>query len=341
MMHLRNAGFAALIAGGLAFMTYPAAAQAPAKLLLSVDNPSAGALWAQMILPWAKKVEQESAGAIQMDLYPDGQLSKVGDTVNRVEAGIADIGYDQPQLYGARFSDLLITTLPGLYRDPEKAAAAFWRLYEKGLVGGALKNFKVIYLHPVPNASYYFKSAPKSSTDFTGLKIATSNKSRVAITQAGGGVPMALSVTDYYQSVTKGVVDGVMTTVGALQPFKVDEVVHHYVYGSFGGGMNIMVMNKAKYEALSPKAKKAIDDNSGLVQSKRAAKWLYEFENSYLQDTMLKQPGNKQVFLTKEDVAKFQPAFDALTKEWIAATPNGQAIYDAFRAEMAKEEAPL
>ncbi|MFT3752510.1 MAG: TRAP transporter substrate-binding protein DctP [Paludibacter sp.] len=311
----------------------------PIVLRISADSPSVGNVCKGTVDVWAAKVEAESKGRLKFQIMCDGVLSKVGDTINRVNAGVADLGWDLPGFYGARFASLGISGVPGLYDDPEVAAGAFWNLYAAGKVGKELQGIKVIWFQFVNNTAFYLRRPPPSATDFTGMKIAMGNAMRASTVKAAGGVPVAISPPEYYQAIAKGTVDGVQSTIGAVSDQKIDEVTRYYLYGPFGGGKTIFVMNQSKYDSLPDDLKQVIDNNAGYNESRWSSAFLRDYEERYLREKMLTVKGNVRVDLTPQEVARWQPAFAQVAAEWARSVPGGEQMLADLRSEIAAEQA--
>jgi TRAP-type C4-dicarboxylate transport system substrate-binding protein len=330
---LASAAFA-LVMGGAAH------AQDPIVLKFSADSPSTGNVCSGGYMDaWAKKIEEDSAGKLKIELVCDGLLGKVGDNVNRVAAGVADIGWDLPLAYGKRFAPLGVIGVPGLYADAEVAGGALWKLQEAGKTGVKFEDVKLLWIQGVPNTAYYLKAKPASHTDLTGLKIAMGSKMRATMINAMGGVPIQLGPPEYYQAIQKGAADGAQSTVGAIGAYKLQELLHYYVYGPFGGGFTFIVMNPNSYAKLPDDLKKVIDDNSGYMMSRKASAFLRDWEDKFLKEKMLSIAGNERVDLTADEVAAWQKAFAAAEGDWVGSVEGGPAILADFKAALAAEPA--
>ena len=317
-----------------------ALAQDTVVLTFAADSPTRGNVCTGYMDVWAARVEKESNGRLKIDMKCDGVLGKVGDSVDRVAAGVADIAWDLPFAYGARFAGLGVVGVPGLYDDPEIAAGALWNLYEKGESGTEFGNgVKLLWVQAVPNTAYYLESKPDSVTSLAGQKIAMGSKQRAVMVQTMGGTPIQLAPPEYYQAMQKGAATGAQSTVGAIAAYKLQELLHYYIYGPFGGGFTFIVMNQAKYDALPDDLKKVIDDNSGYEMSRQSAVFLRDYEAKFMDEEMLTVPGNEQVFLTPEQTETWKPAFDAAAASWVEGVPDGQKVLEAFKAELAAETA--
>lgn len=315
-------------------------AQDPIVLKFSADSPSTGNVCSGGYMDaWAKKIDADSGGKLKIELVCDGLLGKVGDNVNRVAAGVADIGWDLPLAYGKRFAPLGVIGVPGLYADAEVAGGALWKLHEAGKSGVKIDDIKLLWFQGVPNTAYYLKQKPASHTDLTGLKIAMGSKMRATMINAMGGVPIQLGPPEYYQAISKGAADGAQSTVGAIGAYKLQELLHYYVYGPFGGGFTFIVMNKNSYEKLPDDLKKVIDANSGYEASRWASAFLRDWEDKFLKEKMLSVAGNERVDLTEAEVAAWQKAFQAAENDWVGSVENGGQILADFKAALAAEPA--
>lgn len=308
-------------------------------LRIAIDSPSTGNVCSGYVDVWARRVEEASGGRLGFELMCDGLLGRVGDTVTRVEAGVADIGWDLPLSYGARFAPLGVIGVPGLYDDAnvEHASAALWRLQASGQSGVDFgSNLKLLWVQAVPNTAYYLRAAPPSNTDLSGLRIAMGSRMRAVMISAVGGIPVRLSPPEYYQALVRGAADGAQSTVGAIAAYQLNELTHHYIYGQFGGGFTFIVMNQASYDRLPADLQAILDEHTGEGMSRWAANYLYNFENNFLRDRMLSVPGNVRVDLTPEETAAWGPAFAAAAADWAETVENGEQLLATYRALLAE-----
>jgi TRAP-type C4-dicarboxylate transport system substrate-binding protein len=101
---------------------------------------------------------------------------------------------------------------------------------------------------------------------------------RAKVLEAMGGVPVALKVFEYHQGMTKGAVDGLMTTAGAIFDFGVQELLQEVYEAPFGGGLTFTVMSNEFYNSLPDDLKAVIDETTGYERSKWAAAYLRDNE---------------------------------------------------------------
>lgn len=339
MRQLRN--IAAMLCTLLAVPAF--AQQQPVVLKFASGYAGNSAPYSDFIRPWLKKIEAESNGTLKFEIFADGALAKVGDTIDRVAAGIADMGWDSPQIYGQRLASFGVSSVPGLYSTSTGGSIASWRAYEKGIFGTEMQKeqIKVLLFSANMPASFMLRSAPKGVADFSGLKLAVGSKVRAVLIEKAGGIPVSSGPPQYYQSLEKGVIDGVLTFLVAITSYKVDELLNYYIVGPFSGGASIVFISQAKYDSLPADARKAIDSNSGEFGSEWWGRVTKEDEDRTWEKVIRSNKKNTVITLDAAGLAAWQDAFDASASEFIKNTPGGQAIYDGFKAEASKAEAEV
>lgn len=302
---------------------------------IGADSPTAGNVCTGYLDVWAEKIKAESGGRIGYEMHCDGMMGKVGESVNRVASGVLDVTWDLPAAYGDRFAGLSGIGVPGLYSDPEVGSGALWNAYASGVLGEE-KEVRVIWLQVVENNTYFLKEKPADPASIAGIKIAMGSKVRAAVVEAAGGVPVALKSSEYYQAVSKGSVDGVMTTAGLIDAYSLQELTNYFMQGPFGGGMTFTVMSNSFYDSLPDDLKAVIDANTGYDTSRWAAAYLRDYEAAKLEE-WLKLPGKEAYRLNEAEVAAWAPAFAAGEAAWVATIPDGATKLAAIRAAIAAE----
>jgi TRAP-type C4-dicarboxylate transport system substrate-binding protein len=294
--------------------------------------------WAcQEFLPtWAEKIKKESGGRIDYKVFCDGTLGKMGDTVNRVQDGIAEVGWDVPLAYGERFAPFGVVALPGLYsKDPGQAAGALWTIYENG-VFPPVTGVKLAILQAFGNISVWTAKPVGDLTKLNGSKLAVGSKERAIIIEKMGGVPLNLRVPEYYQAIAKGAADGLFTGHSAVLDFSIQEVAKHVSEGAFGGGLVAIFMNQHWYDALPDDLKAVVDNNIGYEASKWASNAQYDDQTAKIEE-ITKTGAITVEQVSDEQLAAWRPAFDAAIGSWVGTVPEGQKYLDAFKAALEVE----
>lgn len=326
-------GAIALIAG----LAGQAIAEDSYTLKFSVPSGSKGPICAGSATDFKNRVEEQSGGRLKIEMYCDAKLSKIGDTFSRVESGIADIGWDLPFRYGKRFAAFSATTLPGLYTDPELAAGAVWKAYASGDVPVDTGNLKILWFNVNGNGAMFMTEPLENPTDLTGRKIIVGDSVRAAMVGAMGATAISLPITEFYQSLAKGVADGAYTSYPAVMSYALWEPTAYYLDGPFGGGINFYVMNKSVYDKLPADLQKVIDDNAGYDMSREASAKLEKSSRARFEKAALTVDGKQAVSLTPEQIASVQHSFDAAEAAWLQDHPDGKTYLDIVKRALAEE----
>lgn len=329
MNNLKTLGLCSVLALGATAST--AQADAEVTIRIAAGAASAGNVCKGYLDVWGEKIKAASDGRIDYELYCDGTLAKMGDAVNRVEQGVADMAWDVPAAYGGRFAGLNVIGVPGLYEDPEIAGAALWNTFESGALGPS-SEVKVMWIQSVNNNSYFMTKALDDYTDFDGAKIGMGSQMRAKVIETMGGVPIAIKVPEYYQAMSKGTVQGLMTTAGAIFDFGIEALLTEVYEGNFGGGLTFVVMNNDFYNDMPDDLRQIIDEHSGLDMTKWASAYLRDREHT----EMAALPGVNIRPATPDELQAFEPAFAAARDVYLASDSANAGYLAAFEAELAK-----
>lgn len=320
-------------AGGVAMM----AAAAPAKaetLKLAHWVPPVHTLTKSTIEPLKNGIEADTNGALTIDVYPGGELGK-GPLEQYVRAvqGVADIVWGLEGYTSSQFPRTMISELPGVLPAGKAGYEIIWDAYDAGLLKKEFPGTVPLALWlSEPNIFIMKDREIRKPEDLKGLKIRVSGSAAAAVIEALGATPVQMPAGQLYNALQTGLIDGVVTGASAVTDFKLDEVANSYTIGAPIGRISFyLVMNKARYDSLSPEFKKAVDAHSGRVLSKSAEDgWNAQADKTIV---ALKASGDNTVIeLSDEEVA----AFGALTlpvTEKIVGELGGEAVLATMRGE--------
>lgn len=319
---LLGAVAAALIATPLAAQTV--------TLKLNSPAPPRSFLHAGVFEPWAKAVEEESGGTLKIQMFYGGTLGNFGVTYDRVVDGVADIGFTLTPLAGGKLRQQDVASLPFESRTSTEAAVALWKLFEKGVTAAEFSQVKPLAIWVFPNAALHSRDPISKIEDLRGKKIVASNAIAAKIATALGATPVTFRVDEAYQAVSRGTADGVLMPFTGMATFKIQEVARHHLDAALGSDSAVLMMNRKSYDSLPAQAKAAIDKHSYLRLSERLGqRTLEEWERAR---GLVK---DRVVTLSAEEEKRWQEALAPIAKEWAATTPGGEAVLQAFRAEIA------
>ena len=293
---------------------------------------------AKFVKPWAAKVKAESNGEIKVEMYASMQLGgKPPQLVDQVREGVVDIIWTVAGYTPGRFPHLEAFELPFM---PASAEATSQAAHEYMMTVGAedLKDYKVLAVHVHAPGSIHTKDTlVKSASDLNGLKMR--GPTRVISQMLGGlgATPVGMPVPQVAPSLSKGVIDGMVVPWEIMPSFKLHELTKAHTTLSGDRGLYtapfLLLMNKAKYEAMSDAQKKVIDNNSGMALAKLAGQLWDGFEAPAR--ALAEKAGGEFHELSGAELDEMKAAGATLVDAWIEKV-NGDGLDGAVLVKTAR-----
>lgn len=312
--------------------TVPAAAE-PVVLKFNSPAPPPSFLHANAFNPWAKNVSEASGGTLKVEMYYGGTLGGFGVTYDRVLDGVADIGFILTALAKGKFRQEDVAALPFESKSSLAAATALWRIYERGITSGEFDAVKPLGIWTFPNSAVNSREPVRSLDDLKGRKVTVSNPIAGRTVVALGAGPVAMSPSDVYQALSRGLADMALMPFTGVATFKIDDVAKHHVDVALGADSAVVFMNRRKWDSLPPQAKTAIDKYSYLPFSQtlgKAADAEWARSRRSLKDVSE---------LSGAEEARWKKLVEPVARQWAQETPNGAKVLETFRAEIKAFEA--
>lgn len=328
-----------VLAISLAFIA--SAAQAQTVLRFNSWLPLVHPMMAMSVKPWTDDVAKATDNRVRFEFTaqsmgpPPNQFDLVRDGV--IDAAITVHGYTP-----ARFPLMQIGELPFLADKSEPLSVALWRVTQKHFAAKdehAGTQVMAIYTSQ-PGHVFTTKRALKSLKDWEGMKFAGGAAINLEEAKVLGGVGVRAPGPQASEMLKRGVVDGLFIDMSSFTDFHLAGTVKHVL--DFPRGIHsatfMLVMNKAKWDAIAEVDKAAIMKISGEALSRRfGANWDAAAAKSR---ENLKPAG---VEVTMADGAYFKALEEKLRfleQDWVkqatAAGIDGKAALADLRAHVAK-----
>lgn len=312
-----------------------ATSQEVTELRFAVQTPPMVHYNKDLFIPWTEKVAADSNGTLKISMFFAGALGNEGQYVDIVESGAADIALDLPTYYPGRFPLAEVAALPLMIEGSKEGSEALWSLYEQGLYGNAFDGMKMLAISTPPAGTIMTtKQTVTVPADMEGLKIAGGGKTRGAIIEAAGAVPVNVKISELYQALDRNTVDGAMSFYTAIPPFKLNEVAKHYLDVPLGGSFMMVFMSQDRFDSLPDDAKAAIEKNSG-AQFSADFGAVWDAANEAGRGMALASGGE----ISTPDEAQAQEwetAFNPVIDQWAAENDGGVEIVQALREALGK-----
>lgn len=296
--------------------------------------------------PWAEKIEEESQGRIEVEIYPLMQLGgKAPAMYDLIRDGAVDGGWVIPGYQPGRFPEAEALELPFMTtKSAEEASSAAWAYTRQHLMDD-FADVHLIAAHMHGRGLVHKKGPPIASLDdFRGLKLRGPSRAATLLLQGLGAVPVGMAVPAFPEALARGVVDGGVITWEQAPSLKLDELTdsHTDVAGdrSLYNLYFLWAMNKATYESLPPDLRAVIDANSGAYASAWAGR-AHDTGDVVGRDAML-AAGNAVATLGEDETAAIRERGAAVTAAWIeevtAKGLDGARLVEDARAAVAEFE---
>jgi TRAP-type C4-dicarboxylate transport system substrate-binding protein len=314
-----------------------AAAQEVA-LTFATTNPPQVHLNQRVHHPWAARINEQGKGVVRIDVRDGPAIANHLNFYQRVLDDVVQIAWGLPAYVAGKFPLVDAAALPFIADKSEEASVAFWRLYKSGMLDHEFNEIVALHLIVFPQVGVHLAKPPRTLDNLSGLKLGAGSKISSQIALRLGATPISLPLTDYYEGIQRGTIDGSMSQWTQFQPFKLAEVTTYHVEASLGGAVGMTFMARKKWDALPAAARKVIDDNSGEKQSRLfGAFWdAVNGEGRKMVEGVAK---HRIVALTPAQDAAWRRAGEAVAAEWVKTTPGGEKILAAYKAELAKVKA--
>jgi len=213
---------------------------------------------------WAEKIGKLTNGKVNIKMFPGGALGKPTAQYMSLKKGVMDIAFVVPSYTPGEFPLSAFIDLPFIFDSGEQASKVLWKVYEKYL-RDEYKDVVPLWMYTTePGMFHMTKKQVKTLEDLKGLKFHTSSTTSAKAMTKLGAVPMMGNITEWYESMERGVSDGVQVPMNTMPGFRFHEVVNYHTMTNFAVAGFLVAMNKKSFNKLPADVQKVIMDNSGL-----------------------------------------------------------------------------
>ncbi|ACN16573.1 TRAP-type C4-dicarboxylate transport system, periplasmic component [Desulforapulum autotrophicum HRM2] len=278
---------------------------------------------------WCEAVEKRTNGEVKISYYAGNTLVKAAQIYDGVVTGRTDIGMSCLLYTRGRFPLMDVINLPFGNPSGRFATAVFNELYDQ-FKPAELSDTKVMFLHAHgPGLIHTQKKEVKTMADLKGLKL-RSPGSVAGMIKALGATPVSMPMPEVYQALQKGVVEGAVYPEETNKGWKMGEVTDYTIacYPTAYSVGFFVVMNQAKWDALSDGAKTAIQAINHEWAAKHGAAW---DESDYEGVTFSLGLGNAMIGIAPDEALRWKeavtPVFDTyLEKTEKRGVPGQEAL---------------
>ncbi len=290
----------------------------------------------QLAASWCAEVEKRTNGEVVVKYFPGGSLAKGPQIYDGVASGIADVGLTVLSYTSGRFPVAAAIDLPMGYKTGTQATRVANAVLNK-FQPKEFDDTKILYLHAHgPGLLHTNSKKVVTLDDMKGLKIRGTGTSG-AVISALGGSPVGKPMNETYELLQKGVVDGALYPVESNKGWKLGEVTK-YMTENYSTAYSLtfaVMMNKAKWNALSPAIQNTIKEINAEWVAKTGEGW-DEIDKAGME--FFKEKGGELVPQNSEESAKWQKAMAPVFEDYIKTAGekgiDGKEVMDFIKANM-------
>jgi TRAP-type C4-dicarboxylate transport system substrate-binding protein len=327
---------ALMVAAGL---PSPGAAQHKIKYstFSTATNPIVQCAWFKTLDAILAKAD----GALEIERYLGGTAfgnpTKQYDFIAR---GVMDMSSGVLEYKPGAFPLAELINLPFMVQDAGKAALAYNRVMRKRFAN-EFDDVHLMWIGIVAPYQFHLRKPIDSLAEIKGMRIRIAGEAATAALKLLGAQPAPMPVTQQYENLQKGVIDGTASAWASILPFKLTEVTKFHYEVNFSSSSIFMGMSKKAYAALPAKAKAAVDAYSTAEDGARASDcWDGLAPKAKAEAT---KAGSTIKVLTKEERAEYRKIVQPVTDAYIADLEKnglpGREVYNELRAAIDAEEA--
>ncbi|MCT8468860.1 TRAP transporter substrate-binding protein [Chromohalobacter canadensis] len=290
----------------------------------------------QYLEPWAKRIEEQSDGAIKVEIFPAMQLGGSASSLyDQAKDGVVDIAWTLLSYTPNRFPESEAFDQPFLPTTGEATSMAAQEF--------AMEHMQDDFegVHPLavfahsPGKLHTKDVSVHDIDDIDGLAIRAPSKTMNRYFTRLGAKSVGMPMPQIPEAISRGVIDGLTLPFESASALGVLDVAQNHTFFDGENGlytaMMVLAMNQDKYDSLSPELQEVIDNNAGIQEAQQIGHVMDEAEQAAIDDIAARGEG-QMIHIAEANQDKWKAAADKTIDEWIAGMDeegyDGQQLYD-------------
>lgn len=289
---------------------------APGKAQASVYEPSERLV---------QKVAERTNGRVKIVMMYNAALAPLPETFDAVLKGITDIGESNTGYSAGRFPITEATILP--FGFPSSFAQShtindFVNKYSLSEFEGVVP---MDFVTPPPFVLGMTKTPVRTIDDMNGKIIRVTSQSAADLITKMGATPRVTPITEVYELLAKGVIDGQTSGPEAWPGFKFTEVCNYMVDIRFiaMGNVSYTIINKDSWAKLTPQDQQTLKEIFQEQVNDRSLTW--DYYNDKAAEDYKNMSGKEFITIADQDQEPFKAAANSIIEAYVQdMTAKGQ-----------------
>ncbi|HVG59427.1 MAG TPA: TRAP transporter substrate-binding protein [Hyalangium sp.] len=278
---------------------------------------------------FAKDVAEATGGKLQITVHANASLFKAPEIKRAVQTGQAQAGEvlmsqheNEDPLYGLDVVPFLATSFVQSRRLWEAQRPILEkRLAKHGLI--------LLYAVAWPPQGLFAKKSISKVEDLKGLKWRSYSVGTARIAELVGAQSVTIQAAELSQALATGTVNAFMSSAATGYDSKVWESLTHFYDVQAWLPKNMVIVNKAAFDALDQSARDAVLKAAKAAESRG---WAASMDKTRWYNDQLAAKGMKVLQPSPELKAGLQKVGEQLMQDWLKkAGADGQAVVDAYK----------
>ncbi len=294
-------------------------------------NPEASVAF-RALSSWADHLREQSNGRLDIQIHPAGALGSLMDCAVNCETGVTDGFWSGVTIYAGMFPLTEVFGLPMIgaknYKVINDAMNAMFA--ENEALQAEWSNYKLVALHSSAGSPILSSKKIESVEELQGMNLRMSNAYTTQWFNDHGINPVSCGINDGYESISKSVIQGGLFFFDQVESSALYEVIDSLYVGQTIYPLNMICLNKDKYESLPADLQQLIDESADFFIDES----IVGFDEQ--QANMIATCENAGVNIIYEDEASLEWLQKDAEKAWALWVENmnkqgydGQGILDA------------
>jgi TRAP-type C4-dicarboxylate transport system substrate-binding protein len=268
---------------------------------------------------WGEELEKQTKGKTKVEFYPFGSLFRAKSAEDNILKRTADIAEMSIKQNAHRYPLLSVTLVPSVLwpntvKGMEDGGLAVMKLIDEFPgIQKEVRSFKVLTVLMMEDFYLYTKKKVLKPSDLKGMNIG-SGGSQAAFVRGQGGGAVSIITPKAYMNLKTGVIDGIITSWGAVGGFKFWEVTNYGLEVPMGRSAIPVIMNLESWNAIPRDIQKLMTE-IGEKSSMRSAKGFFGTTSWGIAGW--KKAGKTIHTPSKEELAVWMRAFQPFEKAWL------------------------
>ena len=257
---------------------------------------------------FAELAAAKTSGRVKVEIFPSSTLHGWSEGIDAVLGGVSDISWmpaDKrlPCFRATSLYPMVVDMSKQIELDAAYAALMKDEAAKAGLVPLINSNYSY-------DQEWWFKTPGVDLAKLDGKLVRSIGPLVSTMIETWGGKPVFIAPKEVFQSAERGVVDGINMGVATYSAWKLWGVMPHMVKANMFYGNIIYMVNKRKFDALSP-----ADQTALMAAARESEIWLKpEYEKSV--DTSIADAVKQGGTVTTLAPAKRKAMVDSIADKW-------------------------